>query len=152
MTQLSFTLLFPYSFSGAKLSDLRAHIPHILQRHPTAHTVILHGGINDIKDRCVQSAALYSDYKALAREIKNQGKCCLFSGLIPTLHKSPELFGRIYSAHNWLRNFCHIEGYEYCSNFDIFWKNPVLYRDALHPNNEGIKGLANNIASHLAIE
>ena len=139
-----------YSFSGAKVLDLREHLPHILHRHPSVHTVIVHAGLNDIRTRCTQSAKLYSDYEVLANEIEDMGKFCFFSGLIPTLQKSPEIFSRIYSADNWLRNFCLACGYGYSSNFDLFWKNPSLYRDSLHPNNDGIKILAKQISSYLS--
>lgn len=147
-----------YSFSGAKVLDLVKHIPTIVERYPSAHTVIVHVGINDI--RCRQSIdqretygyfKLTADYEALAAKIEKLGKKCIFSGPIPTLRGSSETFSRIYSADQWLRNFCSACGYGYISHFDSFWTEEKLYKyDRLHPNHKGITVLAKNFSCHIS--
>ena len=136
-----------YSYSGAKILDLLHYIPNTLQQHPSVHTVIINAGINDI--RCKQSAKMRTDYEAIAVSIEDLGKNCIFSGLFPTLYHSSESFSRLYSIDKWLCNFCQACGYGYIDLFDSFWKRTRLYRDKLHPNDEGLKTLASKISSHL---
>ena len=138
-----------YSFSGAKILDLLVHIPAIIERHPSAHTVIVHVGTNDI--RCRQSIKLRDEYELLAVTIESLGKICIFSGLIPTLRRSSEMFSRLYSADQWLSNFCLACGYGYINHFDSFWNRIDLYKhDNLHPNNKGTTVLATNFSCHLS--
>lgn len=92
-----------YPFSGAKILDLLEHAPAIIERHPSAHTVIVHGGVNDL--RCRQSSKLRADYEILAESIESLGKLCVFSGLIPSLRRSSEMFSTLCSADQWLKNF-----------------------------------------------
>ena len=139
-----------YSFSGAKIKDLITHIPDIIQLNQSAHSVIVHIGLNDIKSRSTQSADLRNDYEALANLIESLNKKCLFSGLLPTIHNHSELFSRLFSADNWIRNFCVACGYGYVDNFDSFWKIPTLFYDKIHLNNKGKKILATNIATQLS--
>ncbi len=40
-----------YSFSGAQVLDLLLYAPTIIERHPSAHTVLLHCGVNDLRYR-----------------------------------------------------------------------------------------------------
>lgn len=69
-----------YSFSGAKIHDLVQCIPAIVEQYPSAHTVIVHVGTNDI--RCRQSIKLRYDYELLAVTIESLGKIYIFSGLM----------------------------------------------------------------------
>ena len=75
--------------------------------------------------------------------------CCIFSGLIPTLHHSTDKFSRLFSADEWLFKFCQSMGYGFIPNFNDFWNTPGLYRDLLHPNKAGLTVLAKNISNHL---
>ncbi|KAL7373121.1 hypothetical protein ABVT39_027882 [Epinephelus coioides] len=138
-----------YSFSGATVSDLHEKILDIIECHPSAHTVIVHAGVCDI--RCRQSIKLHENYKALGTMIDSLGKTCIFSGLIPSLRRSSEFFSRLYSADQWLRHFCTACGYGYISHFDSFWTDSGLYKhDKLHPNSNGVTVLASNISCHLS--
>ena len=137
-------------FSGAKIKDLITHIPDIIRLNQSVHSVIVHVGLNDIKARNTQSADLRNDYEALANLIESLNKKCLFSGLLPTLHNHSEIFSRLFSADNWIRNFCVACGYGYIDNFDSFWNIPKLFQDKIHLNNKGKKILATNIATQLS--
>ena len=90
------------------------------------------------------------EYEALANSIESQNKKCMFSGLLPTLHTHSELFSRLFSTDNWIRNFCIACGYGYIDNFDSFWNIPKLFHDKIHLNNKGKKILASNIISQLS--
>ena len=79
-----------YSFSGAKILDLHKHISAIADCHPSAHTIIVHCGVNNL--RCRQSTKLRADYKQLADLIESLGRTCIFSGLIPSLRRGSEFF------------------------------------------------------------
>uniref|UniRef100_A0A667WZR1 SGNH hydrolase-type esterase domain-containing protein n=1 Tax=Myripristis murdjan TaxID=586833 RepID=A0A667WZR1_9TELE len=106
-------------------------------------------GVNDL--RCRQSTKLHADYELLAETIERLGKICIFSRLIPTLRRGSEMFSRLYSANQWLSNFCAACGYGFINNFDSLWKKTHLYRyDNLHLNNKGISVLASHLSNHLS--
>ena len=141
-----------YSYSGAKILDLARHIPLIIERHQLAHTVIVHAGINDVRSpSCSQSKLIQDAYREIANQIEALGKSCIFSGPIPILHSYSERFSRIFGIDQWLQNFCYNNGHLYISHFDSFWNDESLYRkDGLHPNPNGVKVLAGNIARKLS--
>lgn len=137
-----------YSYSGAKIQDLILHLPNIIDNHPTADTIIVHTGINDIKQR--KSIQLRNDYELLSTTIESLGKVCVFSGILPVSSHQSEMFSRIYSANMWLNNFCLACGFGFIDHFDSFWKKKYQYRDHIHPNYKGLKVLESNIKNHIA--
>ena len=129
-----------YCFSGCKVSDFSLHIPALLDRHPTVHTVIVHVGTNDIMSR--QSIKLQSDFESLTLTLESLGKTCILTGPIPSPGKGSERFSRLLSLHCWLINFCTATGHEFVNNFDSFWHRGDLYKkDTIHPNSDGVNGV-----------
>ncbi len=83
-----------YSFSGAKVLDLLLYAPAIIERHPSAHTIILHCGVNDLRYR--QSLKLRVD--SWLKLLRAWAKDVFFSGLVPSLRWGSEMFSRLYGA------------------------------------------------------
>lgn len=87
-----------YRLPGAKILDIVELAPTLIDRHPTALTIIVHLGTNDIRLR--QSVKLQRDFETLSVTIESLGKTCIFSGPIPTVKKFCENFSRIFSMHH----------------------------------------------------
>lgn len=140
---------YTYCLSYSKVADIIKLSPVLTDLHPSAHTLMVHVGTNDVMDK--QSTKLRIQLESLAITIQSLGKTCVFSGPIPTLSKSSERFSRLYSLHEWLKNFCTATGQGFISHFDFFWTRHGLYNsDGLHPNIKGVKQLTKNIIQYIA--
>ena len=129
--------------------DLIELIQMLIDLHPTVNIVIAHVGTNDVMAR--KSSKLHAELESLCYTIESLGKWCLLSGPIPTLSKNSERFSRLFGLHHWLKNFCSAAGYDFISNFDYFWTNPILYRaDGVHPNRKGTNQLTTNFIQFIA--
>lgn len=139
-----------YCLPGGKVADIIELSPMLINLHPSAHTLIVHVGTNDVMDK--QSVKLYEHFESLALKIQDLGKTCIFSGPIPTSPlKGSERFSRLVSLHEWLKYFCLATGYGFISQFDSFWTRPDLYKpDGLHPNIKGVKLFTTNLIYHIA--
>ena len=93
-----------YSFPAAKILDLHKHIPVIVDRHLSAHTILVHCSVNKL--RCRQSTKLRMEYQQLAYLIESLGRTCIFTGLIPSPRRGSEFFSRLFSINQWLSDFC----------------------------------------------
>lgn len=138
-----------YSISGGKVSDISQLIPALLDWHPSINIVIIHVGTNDVMAR--SSLRLQDELETLCFTIESIGKRCIMSGPIPFNSNQSERFSRLYSLHNWLKNFCYAAGHDFISNFDLFWTNSSLYsQDGVHPNTKGIQQLTMNFIQFIA--
>lgn len=138
-----------YCLPGAKVTDIIELSPVLIDRHPSAHILIVHESTNDVMDK--ESVILRDQLKSLAITTQSLGRTCIFSGPIPAPSKSPEHFSRLYSLHEWLKCFCTATGHGFISNFDCFWTRYDLFKpDGLHPNRKGTKQLAKNFIQHIA--
>lgn len=138
-----------YCLPGSKVVDIIELTPVLTDLHPSAHTIIVHIGTNDVMDK--HSVKLHNQLESLAVTIQSLGKTCIFSGPFPTPSKSPERFSRLYILHEWLKTFCTATRLGFISNFDYFWTRHDLYKsDGLHPNTKGVKQLTKNIILHIA--
>lgn len=102
-----------YCWPGAKILDMVKLIPVLTDIHTTTHTIIIHVGTNNI--RLKQSIKPWS-----------LGKLCILSGLIPSESKGCENVSRLFSAHQWLLNFCIATGITVVNNFDYFFPSFFL--------------------------
>ncbi|KAJ8359207.1 hypothetical protein SKAU_G00157320 [Synaphobranchus kaupii] len=135
-------------FPGARVSDINKQVPSVLKQHPSAHTLIIHVGFNDIRLCC--SLQLKRDFEELWDTLSGTGKHFLISGPLAVKGRDSESFSRLLSLDNWLRSFCTATGIDYIENFDTYWNKPhLLKRDGLHPNSKGAKLLSTNYVEAL---
>lgn len=124
-------------------------VPDVADQHPTASTIVVHVGANDI--RLQQSEKLKSDFISLIQTILATGKKCIISGPIPSVCFSDMQFSRIRQLHVWLMGHCTRTNIPFADNFGCFWQRPSLFaRDRLHLNRAGAKMLASNLELALA--
>lgn len=138
-----------YCINGGKVEVFSDIVPLLLKQHPSVKFVIIHAGANDVMDR--QSEKLHQDFENLCMLIQELGKCCILSGPIPFLSTNSERFSRLFSLHQWLKNFCLAAGFNYIPNFDCFWSRPALFeRDGYSPSSKGVLQLLTNLMQFIA--
>lgn len=138
-----------YCINGGKVEVFSGIVPLLLNQHPSVKFVIIHAGANDVMDR--QSEKLHEDFENLCISILDLGKCCILSGPIPSLHTNNERFSRLFSLHQWLKNFCLAAGFNFISNFDYFWSRPALFeQDGYSPSRKGVQQLLSNMLQFIA--
>ncbi|XP_063050160.1 uncharacterized protein LOC134444912 [Engraulis encrasicolus] len=129
---------------GALVADVQSNVPHALSQYPTATTLIVHAGSNDI--RLQQSKKLESDFLSLINTLRSTGKKYAISGPIPSVCFSAFQFSRIRQLHVWLMRHCRQEAIPYVDNFSAFWNCRNLFaRDGRHLNRAGARLLATNL-------
>ena len=98
-----------------------------------------------------KSAQLHSEIEELCVKLESLGKSCILSGPIPSPARGSECFSRLYSLHQWLKNFSIAAGYNFIGNYDLFWTRYDFYdKDQFHPNKEGVKQLTFNFLNFIA--
>lgn len=134
---------------GALTLDIRDSAPDIIHNHPSASTVVIHVGTNDLKLQ--QSEKLKLDFISLITTIKNCNKNCIVSGPLPAPRFGDIKFSRLRLLHLFLKNYCTENKIPYVDNFLTFFNRPGLFmKDRLHPNIPGSRLLSLNI--QLAID
>ncbi|XP_063048606.1 uncharacterized protein LOC134442300 isoform X2 [Engraulis encrasicolus] len=129
---------------GALVADVQSNVPDALSQYPTATTLIVHAGSNDI--RLQQSKKLESDFLCLINTLSSTGKKYAISGPIPSVCFSAFQFSRIRQLHVWLMRHCRQEAIPYVDNFSAFWNRRNLFaRDGRHLNRSGARLLATNL-------
>ncbi|XP_063076449.1 uncharacterized protein LOC134466480 isoform X2 [Engraulis encrasicolus] len=129
---------------GALVADVQSNVPDALSQYPTATTLIVHAGSNDI--RLQQSKKLESDFLSLINTLRSTGKKYAISGPIPSVCFSAFQFSRIRQLHVWLMRHCRQEAIPYVDNFSAFWNRRNLFaRDGRHLNRAGARLLATNL-------
>ena len=135
------TLCFP----GARVLDIKVKLPSLLDQYPSASTVILHIGSNDIKAQ--QSEKLKKDFISLIDTLLDSRAQCVISGPMPSPCWGDIKFSRLLNLHIWLKGYCRSLGIPFIDNFTTFLDRPTLFRyDGLHLNWSGSRLLANNMA------
>lgn len=124
-----------YCFSVFKVVVIIQNVPSILDRHLSAHTVIVHAGANDVMAR--QLIKLQLNFECLTTTLKSLGKTCIL-------------------CSSWVQNFCAATGFVFfCflffNNFDWFWSNKGLTsKDGIHPIELGVKQRTANLIDFVA--
>lgn len=129
---------------GAHVVDINNSAPDIIRHNPSASTVVIHAGLNDLKLQ--QSETLKDHFKTLITTIHSYNKHCIISGPIPAPRFGDVKFSRVRLLHLWLKNYCLLNQIPYVDNFLTFFNRPELFKkDRLHPNIPGSRLLSMNI-------
>lgn len=88
-------------FLGSCVRDIDHQVPVVMEQFPTAHTVIIHVGSNNIKlHKLEQSKA---DFRGLIGKLKETDKLVLISGPLPAVGHGIDCFSHL---HYWLESYC----------------------------------------------
>ncbi|XP_077058569.1 uncharacterized protein LOC143711118 isoform X2 [Siphateles boraxobius] len=139
-----------HCFPGARVLDVAAQIPEILNGDERVGAVVLHAGTNDIRLR--QTEVLKKDYRSLIETVRSTSPeaTIIVSGPLPTYRLGQERFSRLFALNEWLMSWCNEQKLLFVNNWNLFWERPRLYRaDGLHPSRIGAAVLSDNISKTL---
>lgn len=129
---------------GALVLDINRSAPNIIRHYPSASTVVIHAGINDLK--LEQSEKLKDDFITLINTIHSSNKQCIISGPLPPPRFGNVKYSRLRLLHVWLKTYCMLNRIPSVDNFLTFFNRPGLFKkDRLHPNIPGSRLLSQNI-------
>ena len=139
-----------HCFPGARVLDVAAQVPEILNGDERIGAVVLDVGVNDIRMR--QTEALKKDYMSLIETVRSTAPkaTIIVSGPLPTYRQGQERFSRLFALNEWLMLLCNEQKLLFVNNWHLFWERPRLYRaDGLHPSRIGAAVLSDNISETL---
>ncbi|KAG1925406.1 hypothetical protein F2P79_025566 [Pimephales promelas] len=139
-----------HCFPGARVLDVAAQVPEILNGDERVGAVVLHAGANDIRLR--QTEVLKKDYRSLIETVRSTASkaAIIVSGPLPTYRQGQERFSRLFALNEWLMSLCNEQKLLFVNNWHLFWERPRLYRaDGLHPSRIGAAVLSDNISKTL---
>ena len=139
-----------HCFPGARVLDVAAQVPEILNSDKRVGAVVLHAGTNDIRLR--QSEVLKKDYRSLIETVRSTSPetTIIVSGPLPTYRLGHERFSRLFALNEWLMTWCNEQRLLFVNNWNLFWERPRLFRaDGLHPSRIGAALLSDNISKTL---
>ncbi|XP_056121163.1 uncharacterized protein LOC130099479 isoform X1 [Rhinichthys klamathensis goyatoka] len=139
-----------HCFPGARVLDVAAQVPEILNGEERVGAVVLHAGTNDIRLR--QTEVLKKDYRSLIETVRSTvpEATIIVSGPLPTYRQGQERFSRLFALNEWLMSLCNEQKLLFVNNWNLFWERPRLYRaDGLHPSRIGAAVLSDNISKTL---
>lgn len=134
------TLCYP----GARVQDIDSKIPQLLDENPSATTIIIHVGTNDLRNN--QSETLKEDFMKLMDSLLQTDRKFIASGPLPCPSFGNIKFSRVRQLHTWLKGYCCSLNIPFVDNFGTFLDHPYLFRqDGVHPNFHGSRLLALNM-------
>ena len=139
-----------HCFPGARVSEIAARVPEILNGDERVGTVVLHAGVNDIRLR--QTEILKKDFRNLIDTVRSTSPetTIIVSGPLPTYRLGHEKFSRLFALNEWLMSWCNEQKLLFVNNWNLFWERPRLFRaDGLHPSRFGADLLSDNISKML---
>ncbi|XDV14072.1 hypothetical protein PO909_002288 [Leuciscus waleckii] len=139
-----------HCFPGARVLDVAAQVPEILNGDERVGAVVLHAGTNNIKLR--QTEVLKKDYRSLIETVRSTSPetTIIVSGPLPTYRLGHERFSRLFALNEWLMSWCNEQKLLFVNNWNLFWERPRLFRaDGLHPSRIGAALLSDNISKAL---
>jgi hypothetical protein len=139
-----------HCFPGARVLDVSAQIPAILNGYESVGAVVLHAGTNDTKLR--QTETLKRDFRSLIETVRSTtpATTIIVSGPLPTYRRGSERFSRLFALNEWLCSWCKEQKLIFVNNWNLFWERPRLFRaDGLHPSRVGAELLSENITRTL---
>ncbi|XP_051736927.1 uncharacterized protein LOC127505425 isoform X3 [Ctenopharyngodon idella] len=139
-----------HCFPGARVLDVSAQVPAILNGAESIGAVVLHVGVNDTRLR--QTEVLKQDFRSLIETVRATSPATriIVSGPLPTYRRGHERFSRLFALNEWLMSWCTEQKLLFINNWNLFWERPRLFRaDGLHPSRIGADLLSENISKTL---
>ncbi|XP_051744481.1 uncharacterized protein LOC127509623 [Ctenopharyngodon idella] len=139
-----------HCFPGARVLDVSAQVPAILNGAESIGAVVLHVGVNDTRLR--QTEVLKQDFRSLIETVRATSPATriIVSGPLLTYRRGHERFSRLFALNEWLMSWCTEQKLLFINNWNLFWERPRLFRaDGLHPSKIGADLLSENISKTL---
>ena len=128
----------------SSLVDITNKIQEVVMSFPSADSLVLHIGTNDVCKR--QSELLKSDFIQLFGVLKYLHYQVSISGPNPTADRVSRLLG----LNTGLHSACLAHNVHFIDNFNLFWQRRDLFAvDGLHFNLASTRALSSNLSYHI---
>ena len=126
---------------GAGVKDVVERYRGIVKGTGEEALVVVHVGVNDV--RRVRSEELVERYRELLREVKESGRRCIVSGVLPRQKVGSLWLLQAIGLNDRLRRMCGESGVGFMDEWDRFYGRQELYaRDGIHFSRKGVQELS----------
>ena len=124
-------------FPGARVSDIVDRIDREFVNTNADATVIVHVGTNDIWYK--RSEELIERYRELIEKMKDSGRRCMISGILPRLGAGQEWKSRALCVNDRVRNLCSSENIRFLDLWSEFQNRDLCAVDGVHLSRKGVE-------------
>ena len=126
---------------GAGVKDVVERFRGIVKGTGEEAVVVVHVGVNDV--RKVRPEELVERYRELLREVRESGRRCIVSGVLPRQKVGGLWLRQAYGLNDRLRRMCGESGVGFMDEWDRFYGRQELYaRDGIHFSRKGVQALS----------
>ena len=123
---------------GAGVKDVTQRFRRIVKGTGEEALVVVHVGVNDV--RKVRSEELVERYRELLREVKESGRRCVVSGVLPRQKVGGLWLSQAIGLNDRLRRLCGESRIGFMDEWDRFYGRQDLYaRDGIHFSRKGVQ-------------
>lgn len=135
-------------YPGARVNDIVERIEREVAYTDEDATVIVHVGTNDVRDN--RSEELLADYKRLIQRLKNSGRNCVISGILPRMGVGIEWSSRAIGINNRISFMCNREGIGFLDLWEEFQDRSLFAKDGVHLSYGGVELLGDAFEAYLS--
>ena len=130
------------SSPGAGLERI---VEHLDSEEADGDTVVIHAGTNDVSR--VGSEKLFALFKTAINKVRNKGKKCIISSIIPRRYESRYWLSRAIGQNNRIKQLCkEMDDCFFVDTWFDFWQKDELFsRDGVHLSSKGERFLSNRL-------
>ena len=126
---------------GAGVKDVADRFSRIVKGTGEEALVVVHVGVNDV--RKVRSEELVARYRELLRKVKESGRRCIVSGVLPRQKVGGLWLSQAIGLNDRLRTLCGEYEVGFMDEWDRFFGRQELYaRDGIHFSRKGVQELS----------
>ena len=113
--------------------------------------VVLHVGGNDV--RAGGSEELVARFREMLGKIRESGRRCVVSGILPRVYVSREWLSRTIGVNDRVKGMCKDVGVSFVDVWDRFYGRRDLYaRDGVHLSRKGVDVLSGCLEGGVGME
>ena len=126
---------------GAGVQDVVKRVRGVVKGTGKEALVVVHVGVNDIGR--VGSEELFIRYKDLLRELKESGRRCIVSGVLPRQRVGSLWHSHALGLNDRIKKLCKEGGVGFIDEWDRFYGRQELYAmDGVHFSRKGVQELS----------
>ena len=126
---------------GAGVKDVAERYRRVVEGTGKEAVVVVHVGVNDIGR--VGSVELVARYRELLRQIRQCGRRCIVSGVLPRQRVGGQWLSHALCLNDRLKSMCEESGVEFMDEWSRFYGRQELYAiDGVHFSRKGVQALS----------
>ena len=135
-------------YPGARVNDIVDRIDSEIEVTNVDSNVIVHVGTNDVGQK--RSEELINSYRRLIQKMKDSGRKCMISGILPRLGAGQEWGSRALGVNERVRRLCISENIRFLDLWRDFQKKEFFAEDGVHLSRKGVELFSTGLESFLS--